>query len=93
MNHIKCIPVVYILGLATVKVEIFDGNLIRGFGKNRETAIFEDFIFENTFILCGYVLVKKIFEAFNFEENVTIEYIEIKFPSKISTFTVCCKLI
>ena len=43
----------------TVKVEIFDGNLIRGFGKNRETVIFEDFIFEEMFILCLYVLVKK----------------------------------
>lgn len=34
----------------TVKAEIFDANLIRGFGKNGETVILEDLIFDDSLI-------------------------------------------
>ena len=32
----------------TVKAETFDANLIRGFGKNGETVILEDLIFDDS---------------------------------------------
>ena len=34
------------------------------------------------------VLRAQIFEELNFEDDSLLEYIEIKFPSKISTYTV-----